>query len=81
MPITTIIGCDCGCAGKITLGEGETPDAEEILEVTDANRVKSFFLTADCLRRWATKYVCPYKRPEPAEFIPLDAILPGTREN
>ena len=46
MPITTTIGCDCGCAGKITLGEGETPNAEEILEVTDANSVKSFF--SDC---------------------------------
>ena len=82
--IQTIVQCDCGCGSKLDLGgpdEKEVQGADELLEITDANRKKYFFLTADCLRKWAAKYVSPYKRPEPTEFIPLDAILPGSKAN
>jgi hypothetical protein len=76
MPITTIVGCDECKTTKIEIGDGETPGAEEILQVTDANGVKLFFCGIECLRTWAKKYECPYKRPTP-EPGELDTILPG----
>ena len=57
--------------------DAAVPKADEILQVTDANSKRFMFLNADCLRRWATKYESPYKRPEPTKFVSLDSILPG----
>ena len=84
MPLLNTVRCDCGCNGVLELGgpkDTDVPGADELLQVTDANREVFFFLTADCMRRWAAKYESPYKRPEPAAFIPLDAILPGAKTN
>ena len=84
MPLLNTVKCDCGCGGTLELGGQEdtnVPGADEILQVTDANTKRFFFLNAACLRTWEAKYVSPYKRPEPAAFIPLDAILPGTKAN
>ena len=84
MPLLNTVLCDCGCDKELFLGgskDKDIPGADEILQVTDANSERFFFLNADCLRRFAAKYESPYKRPEPAEFIPLDAILPGAKTN
>lgn len=84
MPLLNKVVCDCGCRGELDLGGQEdinVPGADEILQVTDANSKRFFFLNADCARKWFAKYVSPYKRPEPTQFIPLDAILPGEKAN
>jgi len=84
MPLLNTVHCDCGCKGILELGgpdDTNVKGADELLQVTDANSKRLFFLTADCLRRWAAKYESPYKRPEPAQFIPMDAILPGEKAN
>ena len=79
MPLINIIECD-ECGKRISIDQ-ETPGAEFIIEHTDAKGEKIFHCGEGCMKIWAAKYTSPYKRPEPAEFIPLDAILPGTREN
>jgi hypothetical protein len=76
MPIITAIICD-ECKARIEIGEGDTPGAEEILGVTDANGVKLFFCGIECLRAWAKKYKCPYKRPAAPKPGELDSVLPG----
>ena len=84
MPLLSTVLCDCGCNGKLELGGPDDTNiqgADEILQVTDANSKRFIFLTAACLRTWAAEYESPYKRPEPAAFIPLDAILPGAKTN
>ena len=84
MPLLNTVRCDCGCDRTLELGgqnDKDVPGAEEMLQITDANSQRFFFLTIDCLRKWAAKYESPYKRPQPAEFIPLDAILPGSGAN
>jgi hypothetical protein len=84
MPLFNKIVCDCGCCGELDLGGPEDTNvkgADEILQITDANSQKFWFLNANCLRTWAAKYESPYKRPEPAQFIPMDAILPGEKAN
>lgn len=83
MPLLNTARCDCGCEKELFLGGPEDKDvtgAEELLQVTDANSKRFFFLTADCLRRWAAKYTSPYARPK-SEFVPLDDILPGVKAN
>ena len=84
MPLLNTVLCDCGCKGELGLGGPEdqnVPGADELLQLTDANGKKFWFLTAECGRRWFATYQSPYKRPEPAAFIPLDAILPGAKTN
>jgi hypothetical protein len=81
MPLLNTIICDCGCQGLLELGgpsEQDVSGAEFLLEVTDANRKKFFFLNENCFKKWAAKYISPYKRPE---YVPLDAILPGEKAN
>ena len=79
MPITTTIQCDCGCKRKIEIGTEETVGAEKILQVTDANAVKTFFMSIDCLRKWAATYRCPYQAGKPQNST-LDDVLPGLGE-
>ena len=79
MPLINIIECD-ECKKQIPIDK-EIEDAAFILQTTDANGEKVFHCDIDCHRKWAAKYESPYKRPQPAEFIPLDAILPGSGAN
>jgi hypothetical protein len=79
MPLKNIIVCDA-CAKEIPI-DRENEDASLILQTTDANGEKVFHCGIVCHRVWANKYESPYARPKAAEFIPLDAILSGAREN
>jgi len=77
MPIVTIIQCDC-CGKRIEIFENkETPGAEEVLNVIDAMSKKLFFCTIECLRKWAAKYVCPYKESPRSVVGEADEFLPG----
>lgn len=79
MGLKNTIECD-ECAKEIPIDK-ENDDAVFILQTTDANGEKVFHCGIACHRQWAAKYQSPYARPKPAEFIPLDAILPGTGAN
>jgi hypothetical protein len=57
MPSMTKITCDCGCKKDIELGEAYVPGAEKLLQVKDARGVSHWFLSLDCLKAWAQKYV------------------------
>lgn len=74
--IRTIIDCDCGCKQSLELGEGDTPGAEQMLQITDAMSRKYFFLNKACLVKWLEKYECPYPRHEkPAgDDVPPEAM-------
>lgn len=80
MPILTTVVCD-QCKKRIEIGEADSEDAAYILQVTDANAAKTFFCGINCLRQWAIKYDSPYKRPQAADYIPVDAILPEGKTN
>lgn len=57
MPSLTKIICDCGCKKEIELGDAYVPGAERLLQVKDARGFSSWFLSLDCLKAWAQKYV------------------------
>jgi len=64
MSILTTIKCDY-CGKKLDLGapgDAEVPGAETILEVNDANSIKTHYCGIAHLRAWAATYSCPYRK-------------------
>lgn len=76
MPLITIFECEPPCGKRIEIGDNNSSEAAEILQVTDCMGNRLFFHNVECLRKWAAKYKSPYKHSAP-DPTPIDAILPG----